>query len=83
MTLKDVPICHGVLRLGWAYGPTWSLRVQRWFFRRLSNHCRLRYWVRLAPSVGMVYRVGAEGFSGWIRGYTDCEVLCLCSCREE
>ena len=72
-----------VLHSGWAYGPTWSLRVRRWFFWRLSNHCRLRYWVRLGPSVGIVYRVGAEGYSGQIRGFTDWEASCLCSCREE
>ena len=73
-----------MLRSGRAYGPTWNCRVRRRFSCRFSSHCRLRYEVRLGPSLGMVYRMGAEvRTQGGIGGYTDWEALCLCSCREE
>ena len=37
--------------------------MQRWFFWHLSSHCCFRCKVRLGPSLGMVYRVGAEGLT--------------------
>ena len=72
-----------MLHLGWVYGPTWSFLVRRQFFWCLSSHCWCRYWVRLGPSLGIEYRVDAEGYSEWNQWYTDWEVVSLCSCREE
>ena len=37
--------------------------MQRRFFWRLSSHCCLRWKVRLGPSLGMIYRLGAEGLT--------------------
>ena len=62
-----------MLRSGLAYGSTGALVVRRRFFRRCSRYCCRRCWVRLGPSTGSVYVLGAEGFSGQNRGNTDWE----------
>ena len=37
--------------------------MRRWFFWRFSSHCCFKCKVRLGLSLGMVYRVGAEGLT--------------------
>ena len=63
----------GVLRSGLAYGLTEAFLVRRRFWRRCSRYCCRRCWVRLGPSVGRVYVLGTEGYSGQNRGNTDWE----------
>ena len=77
-----VRACYGVhpharamgprmLRSGLAYGSTRAFLVRRRFFRCCSRYCLRRCWVRLGPSVGRVYVLGAEGYSGRNWGNTD------------
>ena len=65
-----MPLAWHLLRSGRAYGLT---LVRRRFWRRCSRYCCRRCWVRLGPSVGKVYVLGAEGYSGQNRGNTDWE----------
>ena len=65
---------HQMLHLGQAYSLTWSFLVHWWFFWCFSIHCWHRKWVRLGPSLGMVYRLSTEGYSGQNRWCTDWEV---------
>ena len=62
-----------VLRSGRAYGLTEAFLARRRFLCRCSRYCCRRCWVRLGPSVGKVYVLGAEGYSGQNRGNTDWE----------